>query len=56
MAYARGTAGPINGDVKKSRTNPARVASARMIPSTGGLMRHSVPVARKPARNPARVK
>jgi hypothetical protein len=55
MGYAKGTGKAINADVRVRRPNPARVAAGKPIPSTGGLMRHSLPVARKPARNKARV-
>jgi hypothetical protein len=56
MSYARGTATPINPDVRHARVNPARVAAGRPIPSDRKVMRLIVPVARKPARNKARVK
>lgn len=55
MAYAKGTAKAINGDVKTPHVNRARVAAGKVIPSTGGVMNVRIPVARKPARNKARV-
>lgn len=55
MAYSRGTGLPINASVKKPRNNPARIRAFVAIPSTGGSIMARVPVARKPARNKARV-
>jgi hypothetical protein len=54
MPYSKGTGLSINAGVKKSRVNPARTGRQQvMIPSTGNAIHHSVPVARKPAKNKA---
>lgn len=55
MAYARGTATAINPDVKRKGTNPAKVGQAKMVVTQGTSTRITIPVARKPARNKARV-
>jgi hypothetical protein len=53
MAYSKGTGTPFNGNVKTNRTNDAKVAAGRPIPSTGGPMRMVLGVARKPGKNKA---
>jgi hypothetical protein len=53
MAYSRGTGTAFNPLVKTPRVNPAKVGSAVLIPSTGGVMQVRVQVASKPKKNKA---
>lgn len=60
MAYAKGTSTPINPDKKTNRVNRARVGTTKTVvtpASVGpkGRLEVRMPVARKPARNKARV-
>jgi hypothetical protein len=53
--YSKGTGKAFNGAAKTNRKNPARVGTGQPIQSVGTHLKVSVPVARKPARNKARV-
>jgi hypothetical protein len=53
MTYSKGTGTAFNPLVKTPRVNPARVGTAVVIPSTGGVLSKTIQVASKPKKNKA---